>query len=90
MVNEIYRVRIANVYGDIVKSKRVEWTEPDTPDMTFTVSEVMTNLYLIMPRLDPQNWDLIKVGGNHRFRKLWLASMCGGYVMYVSAKKERV
>jgi hypothetical protein len=90
MLVEIFRVRIANQYGDIVTNKRVEWTDYDTPNMTFTVSEVMSNLWLIMPKLDQYDWDLVKVGGNHRFRKLWLASLDGRYVMYVSAKKERV
>ena len=89
MLVEIYRIRIANQYGDIVTNKRVEWTDY-TPDMTFRVSEVMSNLWLIMPKLCPDNWDLVKVGGNHKFRKLWFASLDGGYVMYVSAKKVMV
>lgn len=89
MVNEIYRVRIANQYGDIVTDKRVVWDDYASIDMTFTVNEITGNLWLIMPKLDRNDWDLVKVGGNHKFRKLWFASIDGRYVMYVSARKEK-
>ena len=90
MLYEVFRVKVANQFGDIVVEKRVEWVAMcETIDMTFTTREVTDTLWLIMPKMCKCEWDLVKVGGNHRFRKLWFESVDGKYVIYISARKER-
>jgi hypothetical protein len=90
MLYEVFRVKVANQYGDFVIDKRIEWVAMvDSIDMTFTCREVTDTLWLIMPKLDADEWDMVKVGGNHRFRKLWFQSLDGRYVLYVSARKIR-
>ena len=90
MLYEVFRVKVANSFGDIVVDKRVEWVAmTDSIDMTFTTREVTDTLWLIQSKMCQCEWDMVKVGGNHRFRKLWFESIDGRYVMYISAKKER-
>ena len=89
MIVERFRIRIANHFGDIVRERVKEYVDYST-DMTFRVSEVEFMLWQLMPKLDKSEWDLVKVGGNHRFRKLWFVSIDGQYVLYISAKKRIV
>lgn len=89
MIDEIYTIRIADAFGTVVRNKRVVWTD-NGADLTVTVAYVMSSLWIIMGTLDTGDWDIVKVGGNHRFRKIWLQSFDGRYVMYVSCKRVKV
>jgi len=89
MVDEIYTVRIADAFGNIVRDKRVVWTDYAS-DLTVTVPYVMSSLWIIMGTLDSGDWDIVKCGGNRRFRKIWLKSFDGRYVLYVSCKRVKV
>lgn len=88
MVNEIYTVRIANQFGEVVRSKRVMWTEPGTEKRTIGANTLTSTVFLIMPKLRTDEWELIKIGGNRRFRKIWMQSIDGAYVLYASVRQE--
>jgi hypothetical protein len=90
VVNEIITVKVANAWGDVIRSKRQVWADYDSPIRNLTYSETLESAWLIMPMLERSEWHVVKFGGNWRHRKVWLESYDGRYTMYASYQRVKV
>jgi len=86
MTNEVITVKVANMFGDIVVSKRQEWAL-QTESLHVYMGEAIDSAFLILPRFNREEWHVVKYGGNWRHAKAWLQSYDGRYTMYISYRR---